>query len=95
MPLSKDKRKVVWTEIDGDNDAAIKRRREAYDRWFHICTCGHGADQHDPPGGCNVKSCGCRGYDHISGKPDHPLADLPADDPRLKAALDHARRERP
>lgn len=29
---------------------------------------------HGPlPGHCIVKKCECDGYDHITGKPDHPL----------------------
>lgn len=37
------------------------------------------------PGYCNIGSCGCTGYDHIAGKPDHPLNPLCDDDPRLPA----------
>lgn len=56
---------------------------------YSRCVCGHGPKRHWFPGDanpsalltaglsagtCTVKSCDCDGYDHITGKPDHPLA---------------------
>jgi len=73
----------TWTTITGDNRRATKRRREAYDRWFTICTCGHYAESHPTGGTCTGWKCDCTGYDHITGKPDHPCSPLPADDPRI------------
>lgn len=74
----------TWTDITGDSYEAAAVRRIAYDRWFSICTCGHGPENHASGGGCSVKRCECGDYDHITGKPDHPCNPLSAKDPRRK-----------
>lgn len=59
------------------------------EREYYRCECGHGPKRHWFPEEanlstmlfdilqareCRVKNCDCAGYDHITGKPDHPLA---------------------
>jgi hypothetical protein len=61
-------------EITGANPQAAKRRQEAHDRWWYICWCGHEHGRgEDFTLDCPVKSCDCMAYDHLEGKPDHPV----------------------
>lgn len=76
----------TWKAITGMTYEAAALRREAYDAWFHICWCGHDHGRGDDfTLDCPVEGCRCEGYDHIAGKPDHPLSPLPASDPRAPA----------